>query len=193
MKARLLKKIRSDKRLIIEKRYNTTGYTNSGWWYLTDLKIKKSVRHKRLRNILNEYVKLNQVQFIIHCFIYVFISLLIMCCFFALTSCQKTTIKPSGGVVPIINWYNYRAFGLDSLDKAVLLVNGDSIKPRINRSQEINEGDTVTMYYASKNPKIDFAIWNAGNFEIASTIKYFYPVKEGDLYIINVSYIQKNP
>jgi hypothetical protein len=62
MKTRLLKKIHKDHRFKVEHRFYVAGYPYSGWWYLEDMRVKKSVRHKRLKNVLNEYIKYKRLQ-----------------------------------------------------------------------------------------------------------------------------------
>lgn len=55
MKTKLLKIIRRDKRFVIEHKYYRAGFPFSGWWYLTDTKLHRMVRHKRIKNIVYEY------------------------------------------------------------------------------------------------------------------------------------------
>lgn len=74
MKTKLLKRIRNEKRFLVEHRGYVGGYQYSGWWYCEDLKMKKTVRHKRLKNVLHWLVKVYEWQFGLKCFAYSFLS-----------------------------------------------------------------------------------------------------------------------
>ena len=62
MKTKLLKILRADKRFIIEHKYFQPGFQFSGWWYLTDTKLHKMVRHKQIKNIVNEYHNIYKIK-----------------------------------------------------------------------------------------------------------------------------------
>lgn len=63
MKARLLKKIRTDKRFDVYLGMNVDGFKHSGWWYCEDKLLKKKIKHKRLRNVLDWLCNIYRWQF----------------------------------------------------------------------------------------------------------------------------------
>lgn len=78
MKTRLLKKIRSDKRFTLEHRGHVPGYYYSGWWYVSDLKLNRNVRHKKIQNVLNWLVNIYRWQFWLKFSAFTLVSIIII-------------------------------------------------------------------------------------------------------------------
>lgn len=104
MKTKLLKTVRRDKRFIIEHKYYKAGFEHSGWWYLTDTRLHKMVRHKRIKNIVYEYYKINQMRQKIK-WVFRGLMLLILCIVLnSLFGCAKQNVKPQGTGTHIIQF-----------------------------------------------------------------------------------------
>ena len=109
-------------------------------------------------------------------------SLAFLTLLFSLFSCKKQTIEPGQPIKIIDNLYNFRCYGLKTIDSASVKINGVQVSDPFNGySIKLNRGDTLTFYYYGnmnlENADYDFAIWNAGNILPSETIKYFYSTK----------------
>lgn len=89
MKAKLLKKIRSDERFVLERIGHFEDYPNSGWWYVSDTRLNRRVRHKKMRNVLEWLSNVYIIQFNLRVIKFIFFSFLALIIATTLISCDN--------------------------------------------------------------------------------------------------------